>query len=90
MGVSIMDRDIEQLRADFVKTGEPDFLTWLIQQPEGSPGSSQTVSSIGQNFEKSRGLGDTIAKMTTAVGIKPCGGCKKRQEYLNKKMPYKN
>ena len=39
--------------------------------------------------EESRGLGDTIAKMTKAVGIKPCGGCKKRQEWLNKKVPYK-
>ena len=37
----------------------------------------------------SRGLGDTIAKATKAVGIKPCGGCKKRQEWLNKKVPYK-
>ena len=35
------------------------------------------------------GLGDTVAKMTKAVGIKPCGGCKKRQEWLNKKVPYK-
>lgn len=39
--------------------------------------------------EVSRGLGDTIAKITKAVGIKPCGGCKKRQERLNKAVPYK-
>lgn len=38
---------------------------------------------------KSRGLGDTIAKATKAVGIKPCGGCKKRQAKLNKLVPYK-
>lgn len=37
---------------------------------------------------KSRGLGDTIAKITRAVGIKPCGGCKKRQAALNKLVPY--
>ncbi len=41
------------------------------------------------NKNISRGLGDTIAKMTKAVWIKPCGGCKKRQDYLNKKVPYK-
>ena len=35
-----------------------------------------------------RGLGDTIAKVTTALGIKPCGGCKKRQEALNKLIRY--
>ena len=37
----------------------------------------------------SRGVGDTIAKVTSAVGIKPCGGCKKRQQMLNKAFPYK-
>jgi len=37
----------------------------------------------------SRGLGDTIAKVTKAVGIKPCGGCKARQAKLNKLVPYK-
>lgn len=38
----------------------------------------------------SRGLGDTIAKATKAIGIKPCGGCKKRQAKLNKLIPYKD
>lgn len=38
---------------------------------------------------KSRGLGDTIAYFTTAIGIKPCGGCKERQEMLNKLVPYR-
>lgn len=38
---------------------------------------------------KSRGLGDTIAKMTSAVGIRPCGGCKKRQAKLNELVPYR-
>ena len=38
---------------------------------------------------RSTGLGDTIAKATKAVGIKPCGGCKKRQAALNKIVPYK-
>jgi hypothetical protein len=35
-----------------------------------------------------RGLGDVIARATTAIGIKPCGGCKKRQEALNKAVPF--
>tara|TARA_R110000751_G_scaffold25435_1_gene69027 strand:- start:45 stop:218 length:174 start_codon:yes stop_codon:yes gene_type:complete len=49
---------------------------------------------------KSKGLGDTIEKITKVTGIKavadavskvtkkPCG-CKKRKEALNKKFPYK-
>ena len=42
-----------------------------------------------QSADVSRGLGDTIAKATKAVGIKPCGACKKRQALLNKMVPYK-
>lgn len=45
---------------------------------------------------KSRGLGDTVAKITHATGIvkivkaiTPDCGCNKRQEWLNKMVPYK-
>ena len=51
--------------------------------------------------EKSKGLGDTVEKITTFTGvraltnvlqdkgvIKDCG-CNKRKEELNKKFPYK-
>ena len=49
---------------------------------------------------KSRGLGDSIEKVTTATGIKkavetvakatgrPCG-CSERRDTLNRKFPYK-
>lgn len=39
--------------------------------------------------QPSRGLGDTIAKVTHAVGIKPCGGCKERQADANERWPYR-
>lgn len=39
--------------------------------------------------EPMRGLGDAVARMTKAVGIKPCGGCQKRRELLNKAFPFK-
>jgi len=39
--------------------------------------------------KKSKGVGDTIAKLTSSIGLKPCGGCKKRQEAFNKAFPYK-
>lgn len=41
-----------------------------------------------QSNLRSEGLGDTIAKITTAIGIKPCGGCKERQAKLNAAVPY--
>ena len=36
----------------------------------------------------SKGLGDTIAKITKWAGIEPCESCKKRQNKLNKLIPY--
>lgn len=36
-----------------------------------------------------KGAGDTIKRVTAAVGVKPCGGCQKRAEALNKRFPYK-
>lgn len=42
-----------------------------------------------QDNLRSEGLGDTIAKITTAIGIKPCGGgCEERQAKLNALVPY--
>lgn len=38
---------------------------------------------------KSKGLGDSIKKVTDTLGIKQCGGCKRRQALLNKFFPYK-
>jgi hypothetical protein len=35
-------------------------------------------------IEEEIGLGDTIKKITYAVGIKPCGGCEKRAAMLNR------
>ena len=52
-------------------------------------GHWKKISGDKRPIQKSRGLGDTIAKVTKAVGVKPCGGCKKRQEKLNKILPYK-
>jgi hypothetical protein len=34
-----------------------------------------------------RGIGDVIAKVAKAVGIKPCEGCEKRRAKLNAKLP---
>jgi hypothetical protein len=37
--------------------------------------------------KKITGAGDVIATITETVGIKPCAGCQKRQEKLNKLFP---
>ena len=41
-----------------------------------------------KKIEKSKGLGDTVKKVTEKLGIKQCGGCKRRQEKLNRLFPY--
>lgn len=33
------------------------------------------------------GLGDAVAAATKAVGVRPCGGCQRRQEALNRATP---
>lgn len=53
-----------------------------------TPESVKQVVTSGSK-SKTQGLGDTIAKITKAVGLEPCGGCKKRQKWLNDKFPYK-
>lgn len=30
------------------------------------------------------GLGDALARVTSKIGIPPCGGCRRRQESLNR------
>lgn len=39
--------------------------------------------------ERIRGVGDVVAKVTKAVGIKPCAPCQKRRQWLNKYFPIK-
>ena len=37
--------------------------------------------------KKITGIGDVVATITETVGIKPCAGCEKRQERLNRLFP---
>lgn len=44
-------------------------------------GSGSRVSS--KISRPRRGLGDLVKIVAQAVGVKPCGGCKKRAKVLN-------
>lgn len=35
------------------------------------------------------GLGDLVKRATSAIGIKPCGGCRRRAEALNRWLVFK-
>lgn len=53
-------------------------------------GISQALNAKGgcPSCKQMRGLGDVVARVTDAVGIPKCGGCAKRQEMLNKLVPF--
>lgn len=69
----------------------PSLKSWRLSQtgkeefdcPFGLPMSGSAKPNM-------RGLGDVVAAVTSAVGIKPCGGCKRRQEALNGLVPFEN
>jgi hypothetical protein len=39
-------------------------------------------------FPSLRGLGDVVATVTTALGVKPCPPCKERQKTWNDAVPF--
>ena len=44
-------------------------------------------------FGHDKGFGDTVSRFIRTVtrdNIKECGGCQKRKEYLNMKIPFRN
>ncbi len=48
------------------------------------PNSIFTPKPIPRTINSRVGLGTLIKKVTTAIGIKPCGGCRRRAKKLNK------
>ena len=58
--------------------GKPVSVTERTERTEETERTETTESTGGV------GLGDVIKAVTEKLGIKQCGGCKKRQAYLNK------
>jgi hypothetical protein len=63
---------------------DPPILAGTMPQAASAPAAAPAPPR-----ERMRGLGDAVARVTKAVGIKPCGGCQKRRELLNKAFPFK-
>jgi hypothetical protein len=40
--------------------------------------------------EEEVGLGDVIKRATTAVGIRPCSGCQRRAQALNRRVVFRH
>lgn len=43
---------------------------------------------MARKKKKPAGLGDVIAEVTSAVGIKPCDNCEKRKDIFNVAWPF--
>lgn len=58
--------------------------------PAGAQAADAFASAHTQHAPaapKPMGLGDLVAKVTGAFGVKPCAPCKKRQQALNNAVP---
>jgi hypothetical protein len=53
---------------------------------EAAHRAPRTVRLPGFVSESQVGLGDAIKRATSAIGIKPCGGCNRRAEWLNARV----
>jgi len=51
----------------------PKIVNWWVEDEPSEPAAP--------------GLGDAVAAATKAVGVKPCGGCQRRREALNRATP---
>lgn len=45
--------------------------------------------NLRQIIDQDQGLGDTIKRVTKALGIKPCTPCERRAQRLNEKFSYR-
>jgi|GEM_PF-2384525 hypothetical protein len=74
---------------------KPSFGVCLLacEKNTSNPQESVSFKKLEKFKNRSKGFGDTIKKVISKVTggkLKQCGGCKKRQEALNKLMPYKD
>lgn len=60
----------------------------IVSRPGGAFDRIPITPEVTDAPAKLRGLGDVIAAATKAVGIKPCEPCRKRQQALNRLVPF--
>jgi len=54
--------------------------------PEREPPEPFQIRLPGFVAKEDVGLGDLVKRATSAVGIRPCGGCGRRAEALNRRV----
>jgi hypothetical protein len=66
-----------------------DFGRLRFMDPKTRAEMERLVESAPAPKPKMQGLGDVVARVTKAVGITPCEPCRKRQQALNQRFPFK-
>jgi hypothetical protein len=89
---NVIELVLLQHEPQWIEANIDQLVCWATSQY--SVDAKQTRAMILQHAKdrkqtKSRGLGDTIRKITTALHIPHCGGCQERQAKLNEMFPYK-
>lgn len=56
----------------------------VVKAEKHVPQFSHRVRLPGFVTDEEIGLGDVVKRVTTAFGIKPCGGCERRAAALNR------
>lgn len=62
------------------------FISNSDQPPAPCPNCPPARSIAIPGLQAQIRLGDAIANLTRRAGIQPCGGCKARQEALNRRF----
>lgn len=79
------DKEIEEIEEEFAERFFAQREMWKKQIWEEYEKEKLKI----EEQKKSKGLGDTIKKVTDFLHIPQCGGCKDRQKKLNQLFPYK-
>lgn len=58
--------------------------------PDQSEHPSHQVRLPGFISDEEIGLGDVVKRATSYIGIKPCGGCQRRADALNRWLVFTN
>jgi hypothetical protein len=61
--------------------------TRISERPEASP-AQYRVRLPGFVSDQEIGLGDVLKRLTSTLGIRTCGGCRRRAAMLNRWMTF--
>lgn len=68
--------------------GRHPWLRWGMSPSDIARSQYAERQWLAQQQGRMRGVGDAVARITGALGVKPCEPCKERQAKLNRWFPF--